>query len=39
MPDEGVSKCTIDRPIRKGTDFDNYWAAKRPWAKLLDLSA
>jgi hypothetical protein len=31
MPDEGVSKCTIDRPIRKGTDFDNYWAAKKPF--------
>jgi hypothetical protein len=39
MPDEGVSKCTIDCPIREGTDFDNYWAAKRPWEKILDLSA
>ena len=31
MPYEGVSKYTIYRRIREGTDFDNYWAATKPF--------
>jgi transposase len=31
IPHEGVSKYTIYRRIREGTDFDNYWAAKKPF--------
>lgn len=31
LPAEGVSKHTIYRRIREGTEFNNYWAAKKPF--------
>jgi transposase len=31
LPAEDVSKHTIYRRIREGTDFNNYWAAKKPF--------
>jgi len=31
LPAEGVSKHTIYLRIRKGTEFNNYWAAKKPF--------
>ena len=31
IPHEFVSKYTFYRRIREGTDFDNYWVAKKPF--------